>query len=156
MSNRAPRRLQASSERDLESRQIDGQDDDDTGVETTVDAVLPVESGSDGQEILLALADEDCQAILDATADTALSVPELADRCDLSLSTAYRKMDTLTRIGLVEEGTRIHHEGGDVSEYTRVAGNVMVQIAQTGDIKLQLTQHTCPSYLGSVESVESD
>jgi len=42
-----------------------------------------------------ALADPDCRAILGA-ADTAMTTSELADACDIALSTAYRKVERLS------------------------------------------------------------
>lgn len=156
-SDGSSRQLQAASDRDgVVSGQGDGPEASDTGLDGTEYAVLPVDPGSEGLELLLALADEDCQAILEATAEVALSAPELADRCDIARSTAYRKIDTLTRLGLVEEDTRLRPGGGDVSEYTHVAGNVVVRISQTGAVKLQHTRKAGPAALRATESVTSD
>lgn len=88
--------------------------------ETTID------DADDVQAILHALQDDDCRAVLDATGDTSLSASELAERCDLPLSTAYRKLETLTDAGLLTERTRLSPDGKHASEYIRAVDEVVV------------------------------
>jgi len=88
--------------------------------ETTVD------DEQDVQAILHALQDDDCRAVLDATDEAPLSASELADACDLPLSTTYRKLDTLTDVGLLAERTRLCPDGKHASEYVRVVDEVTV------------------------------
>ncbi|MEF8937207.1 MAG: helix-turn-helix domain-containing protein, partial [Halovenus sp.] len=57
--------------------------------------------------LLGALEDDDCRAILEATSEQALSTSELCEQCDLSTSSAYRKVDELTEVGLLEESVRL-------------------------------------------------
>lgn len=90
------------------------------------------------QTVLDALEDEDCRAILDATREDALSTNELSERCDLPLSTCYRKLDLLTEAGLLEERTRIRRSGKHVSEYVRLVDEVTVCLASDGGIELRL------------------
>jgi DNA-binding transcriptional ArsR family regulator len=91
--------------------------------ETTVDDVDEVET------ILDALHDDDCRAVLDATGEASLSASELADACDLPLSTTYRKLDTLTDAGLLAERTRLSPDGKHASEYVRAVDEVLVDAA---------------------------
>jgi DNA-binding transcriptional ArsR family regulator len=70
-------------------------------------------------DLLGALSDADCRAILDAAGDEALCAREVADRCDLPLSTTYRKLDRLTATGLLSERTRVEGSGRHASEYVR-------------------------------------
>ncbi|WP_435066948.1 helix-turn-helix domain-containing protein [Haloplanus sp. C73] len=88
--------------------------------ETTID------DADDVQAILHALQDDDCRAVLDATGERSLSASELAEQCDLPLSTAYRKLETLTDAGLLTEQTRLSPEGKHASEYARAVDEVVV------------------------------
>jgi len=83
-------------------------------------------------ELLSALDDDDCRAMLDATDDRALTASELADRTEVPLSTVYRKLDRLTAVGLLEERTRFRKSGNHSTEYVRAADDVDVSLAGGG------------------------
>jgi DNA-binding transcriptional ArsR family regulator len=85
-----------------------------------------VDDADEVQAILHALQDDDCRAVLDATGEASLSASELADACDLPLSTTYRKLDTLTETGLLAERTRLCPDGKHTSEYVRAVDEVLV------------------------------
>lgn len=78
-----------------------------------------------------ALADPDCRAILSA-AETAMTTGELADACDLALSTAYRKVERLSETPLLNEGVRFDPNGDHAAEYTRGATDATVELADGG------------------------
>ncbi|AXG07193.1 ArsR family transcriptional regulator [Haloplanus rubicundus] len=78
------------------------------------------------QAILYALQDDGCRAVLDATGEASMSANELADACDLPLSTTYRKLDTLTETGLLAERTRLCPDGKHTSEYVRAVDEILV------------------------------
>lgn len=82
-------------------------------------------------ELLAALADEDCRTLLQAAEREALSTSELSDACGLPLSTTYRKVDTLTEVGLFEEQIRLCRSGKHTSEYVRRIDDVWLSL--TGD-----------------------
>ncbi|AZQ13646.1 MULTISPECIES: helix-turn-helix domain-containing protein [Halorubrum] len=90
---------------------------------------------TDGDETLDntfdALADPDCRAILSA-ADTAMTTSELADACDLALSTAYRKVEQLSETPLLVEGVRFDPDGDHAAEYTRGATDATVELGDAG------------------------
>jgi DNA-binding transcriptional ArsR family regulator len=88
------------------------------------------------QAILDAIQDVDCRAILEATGDESLSASELSDRCELPLSTTYRKLDTLTDIGLLAERTRLCPDGKHASEYVRTVDDVRVSTGPDGDFEV--------------------
>lgn len=69
------------------------------------------------RDVLDAFDDEDCRAILAATAGESLTVSEITDVCDLPQSTAYRKVDTLVDAGLLAESLRIRRSGHHVRTY---------------------------------------
>ncbi len=87
-------------------------------------------------DLLTALDDPDCRAILDATGDEALSARELSECCDLPLSTTYRKLDWLTDVGLLSERTRVRPSGRHASEYARRVASVQVSL-DTGRLELR-------------------
>jgi DNA-binding transcriptional ArsR family regulator len=93
---------------------------DRTDRETTVDDDDAV------QAVLHALQDDDCRAVLDATDEEPLSASELAEACELPLSTTYRKLDELTEAGLLAERTRLCPGGKHASEYVRLVDEVLV------------------------------
>lgn len=78
-----------------------------------------------------ALADPDCRAILDA-ADTPMTTGELADACDLALSTAYRKVERLSETPLLVEGVRFDPDGDHAAEYGRGATDATIELTEDG------------------------
>jgi len=69
------------------------------------------------------LDDEHIRSILTATSETPLSATELSERCGVSTSSIYRRLDRLTDAGLIGEQTRPrsdgHHETVYVSRLDR-------------------------------------
>ncbi|ESP89954.1 winged helix-turn-helix domain-containing protein [Candidatus Halobonum tyrrellensis] len=88
--------------------------------------------------LLDALDDDDCRAVLRAVGDRALSTSEIADACDLPLSTAYRKVDALTEAGLLDERTRVRRSGRHASEYVRAAEAVVASFDGADGLDLRL------------------
>ncbi|MGQ3328755.1 helix-turn-helix domain-containing protein [Halorubrum sp. FL23] len=78
-----------------------------------------------------ALADPDCRAILGA-ADTAMTTSELAEACDIALSTAYRKVERLSETPLLVEGVRFDPDGDHAAEYTRGATDATIELGEEG------------------------
>ena len=87
--------------------------------------------------LMSALEDADCRAILEATSDEALAAAELCDACDLSSSTAYRKVDLLTEAGLLEESVRLSQSGTHTSEYSLAVSDLEIDLQ--GGVELTLT-----------------
>jgi len=105
------------------------------------DASRTVVEERDVQELLEVLEDADCRAIIGATDRDALSAKEISERCDLPLSSTYRKLDRLTDAGLLEERTRIRRSGKHPSEYVRVVEAVVVSL----DADMSLVTRSGPS-----------
>ncbi len=78
-----------------------------------------------------ALADPDCRAIL-SVADEPMTTSELAEACDIALSTAYRKVERLNATPLLTEGIRFDPDGDHASEYVRGVTDVAVELADDG------------------------
>ncbi|MFB6253530.1 MAG: helix-turn-helix domain-containing protein [Halobacteriaceae archaeon] len=102
-----------------------------------------IETEEEIQDILDILEDTDCRNILDKTSEKALSANEIAETLDLPLSTTYRKIRSLSEIGLLEEEFRIGQTGRHTSEYS----NKVNEIALSTDdcIKLTVTTHSSSS-----------
>ncbi|WP_435125539.1 helix-turn-helix domain-containing protein [Halobaculum sp. D14] len=84
------------------------------------------------QDVLDALGDPDCRAILRETTDP-MTATDLADACTISKSTLYRKLDLLSRASLVRESIEAGPDGGRVSRYERDVTDVTVSIDVDGD-----------------------
>jgi DNA-binding transcriptional ArsR family regulator len=106
------------------------------------DEPITFEDTEDVQRVLDVLDDAECRAILDATRDDPLTVGELADRCDLPQSTAYRKVDMLDDAGLLEESLRIRRSGKHVSEYACCVDDVTLDVGASEGIELTVTYST--------------
>lgn len=78
-----------------------------------------------------ALADGDCRAIL-AAATTPKTTSELAEACDIALSTAYRKVELLSETPLLAEGVRFDPNGDHAAEYVRDAADAAVELGDDG------------------------
>lgn len=93
------------------------------------------------ETVLGALEDGDCRAILEVTSEDSLTAGEVSDSLDLPLSTAYRKLDTLTEAGLLDEEIRLSRSGKHTSEYVRAVEDVEISMDPDG-IELRLV-HRC-------------
>jgi DNA-binding transcriptional ArsR family regulator len=91
----------------------------------------PVVDG-DVEELLTALEDADCRAVLEATGEEALSAAELGDCCDIPSSTVYRKVEQLTEAGLLEEQLRVRRSGKHTREYRRAVDQLSLTIGSEG------------------------
>lgn len=77
------------------------------------------------------LSDADCRAIL-GVAKTAMTTSEIADACDIALSTAYRKVERLSETPLLVEGVRFDPNGDHAAEYTRGATDATIELTDDG------------------------
>lgn len=97
-----------------------------------------VESESEVQDLLTALSDEGCHAILGATSDEALSAKELMEACELPRSTTYRKLEILTSAGLLETEIRLRPGQKPVEEYHQRVEDVAISITESGTPELRV------------------
>lgn len=99
-----------------------------------------VDADADVQRVLEALEDPDCRAILGATADEALSASEVADACDIPLSTTYRKLERLADADLLAEGLRLRRSGKHTTEYVRRVDDVVVSVGPNDGVELRVSE----------------
>lgn len=110
------------------------------GEETLADEPRIVASEEDIGSILTALDDADCRTILEELDDDVYrSASELSERCDVPLSTTYRKLELLEDAGLLEERLRIRPSGRHASEYARRVEGVRVAVDGDDGIALELS-----------------
>ncbi|ELY52379.1 ArsR/SmtB family transcription factor [Natronococcus jeotgali] len=110
------------------------------GEETLADEPRVVAGEEDIGSILTALDDADCRTILEELDDDAYrSASELSERCDVPLSTMYRKLELLEDAGLLEERLRIRQSGRHASEYARRVEGVRVAVDGDDGIALELS-----------------
>lgn len=98
-----------------------------------------VRTQSEITELLDVLDDEDCRAILVETGEEALSTKDIAERCDIPSSTAYRKVDRLVETGLLSDRIRICGSGSQTREYRRCIEHVEMGLGDDG-IELHLVR----------------
>lgn len=99
---------------------------------------LTIEDPGDVTEILTVLEDEESRSILAETSERAYSVNELAEECDIPLSTAYRKVDRLADSGMIEEQIRLSTSGKHTSEYRLAVSDIQIAIGGETGIELSL------------------
>jgi len=93
----------------------------------TADAADP-----DAERVLDALSDDDTRRILAACGGSPRTVNELAEECEVPLSSVYRKVETLVENGLLEERVRPRKRGRHPSEYGRAAEGVSLRFTDDG------------------------
>lgn len=85
------------------------------------------DTAPDLQALLDALDDPDCRAIL-RTLDRPMTTQELMDHCDLSQTTAYRKLDRLNEADLLDEQTEVRPDGHHTTRYERAFSGLVIEL----------------------------
>ncbi|WP_247728773.1 winged helix-turn-helix domain-containing protein [Halovivax limisalsi] len=111
-----------------------------TRIDRTRAELDPFDTEADVNDVLGAFEDPDCRSILTATTESARSASELAEDCDLPLSTTYRKLDRLTDAGLLEEGIRIRRSGKHTSEYSARLEEFVVSVTADDGVTISVTR----------------
>ena len=99
----------------------------------------PVEEPPDLQALLDALDDADARAII-TTIDEPATANEVSERCDIPLSTTYRKLDLLTDAGLLEEGTEIRSDGHHTTTYTVAFEEVRIALTDEQELAVKVAR----------------
>lgn len=125
------------------ARLSDAARDGATDAETRADGTAA--SGSDlspgaspsPSTVLDALNDEDCRRIL-SRLDDPLTAAEISDRCEIPLSTVYRKVERLADAALVEERTEIRSDGHHATAYVRDFEAATVRVTDGGEVDVEV------------------
>lgn len=101
---------------------------------------IVIDAEADMDSLLDILQDASCRDILKVTSEESLSANEISSRCNIPLSTTYRKLELLTDEGLLTEGTRLRRSGKHVSEYSRNVGDVTISVTDDGEFEMTVAQ----------------
>ncbi|MCU4925381.1 helix-turn-helix domain-containing protein [Halobacteria archaeon AArc-dxtr1] len=93
---------------------------------------------TDAQTVLDALQDDGCRAILEEAATEARTATELSNCCDIPMSTAYRKVESLADAGLLEAAVRINTSGKHPTEYRTCFDDVVISIVDEGQVSVSM------------------
>lgn len=78
------------------------------------------------------LNDDYARAIVRETSEEPKCARKLAEICDCSRQTVYRRLDRLTSVGLVDESTRCPPDGYDCQVYSASAPEVTIELREAG------------------------
>ncbi|MFC7059879.1 winged helix-turn-helix domain-containing protein [Halovenus salina] len=101
------------------------------------DNSLPSGDTPELQDVLDALDDPDCRAILRETTEP-MTANELVTACDIPRSTLYRKLELLSSASLVVEQETINPGGGRVTHYKQSFDDVIITMDDTGEFSVSI------------------
>lgn len=91
----------------------------------------------DPVDVFALLDDEYARSILAATSQTSMTATERSDQCEMSLSTAYRRTDSLEDPTLFETQTEIDPEGNHTTVYSVRLQRLTIELEDgTSDVRL--------------------
>lgn len=96
------------------------------------DHVVDVTEDPDPETVFALLADECSRTILVATTREPMTVHALADHCDASRSTVYRRVDRLESCGLLAETTEVDRAGHHRGRYEARLNRLVVDLSEEG------------------------
>ena len=91
----------------------------------------------DLQTVLDALDDEDCRRIIEVLS-APMTAKEISERCEMPLSTTYRKLDLLTEATLLSERTVIQSDGHHTTQYEVVFERVEIDLDEDHDVTVAI------------------
>ena len=83
------------------------------------------------------LDDQTARTVLRETSITALSASELADRCDASKQTVYRRLEQLESAELVTTQTRVRDDGHHDTVYQATLDRVSIRL-RNGELEFTI------------------
>lgn len=97
------------------------------------DPRIRAEPEPDLQDVLDALDDEDCRAIVRAL-DEPMTASEVSEACDIPMSTTYRKLELLSDASLLSEGTELRADGHHATRYEVNFDEVSVTLSEDREL----------------------
>jgi DNA-binding transcriptional ArsR family regulator len=83
------------------------------------------DEASSRQALFESLADPDCRSIV-AALDEPMTAREVAEQCDLSQTSSYRKLERLSDADMVEQRTDVRSDGHHTTQFVRDFSGVVV------------------------------
>ncbi|CAJ52077.1 ArsR/SmtB family transcription factor [Haloquadratum walsbyi] len=106
-------------------------------------------------DIFDVLASEDVRQILVATNVQSMSVKELADICDRSLATIYRRIQAMENYNLVSEEITRDADGTQYSEYKSELNEITISVEEGQlDININIEKDTVDQFAELIEDLE--
>ncbi|WP_436932169.1 helix-turn-helix domain-containing protein [Halosimplex halobium] len=93
----------------------------------------------DLQEVLDALDDPDCRAIVTALEEP-MTASEISEASDIPLSTTYRKLERLEEAQLLFEGTEIRPDGQHASIYEVDFEEVVIALTEEREFETEIAR----------------
>ena len=105
-----------------------------------------------------ALNDKKSRRILSETTQEALSAGEISDRCDIPLSTVYRKLEQLVDAGMLVERVRLSSYPDYTREYLLDVTALTVDIGDESGVSLVVSRRSPSSELSDqlTQSISAD
>jgi len=97
------------------------------------------DEGPELQDVLDALDDPDCRAIVTALEEP-MTASEISEASDIPLSTTYRKLDRLEEAQLLFEGTEIRPDGQHASIYEVDFEEVVIALTEERDFETDIAR----------------
>jgi DNA-binding transcriptional ArsR family regulator len=91
----------------------------------------------DPDDVFQALEDRTCREII-TELDEPKTVAEIAESCEIPLSTTYRKVERLDKASLVTQRTEIRHEGHHRARYRVNFATIIVLLSQDHSLELEI------------------
>lgn len=91
------------------------------------------------EEVLAALHDEDCRAIV-RTVEEPMTASEISEACDVPLSTTYRKLETMVEATLLEELTEIRSDGHHTTRYRLDFKEVSLSVSDDRRLDVEISR----------------
>nr|WP_226012046.1 winged helix-turn-helix domain-containing protein [Halomicrobium salinisoli] len=114
-----------------------------------------VSGDSDLAGLLDVLSDEYARSILAATSVRPMSAKQIAEECDMSGPTVYRRVERLREHDLVEEQTRVRVGGNDYNTYAATLSEFSLQLDE-GSFEATLEAAPPPEFPGQHEDDAAD
>ena len=109
----------------------------------------------DPDDIFDVLVSEDVRRILVATNVRSMSVKELADICDRSLATIYRRIQAMENYNLVSEEITRDADGTQYSEYKSELNEITISVEEGQlDININIEKDTVDQFAELIEDLE--
>nr|WP_218155548.1 helix-turn-helix domain-containing protein [Halomicrobium zhouii] len=106
-------------------------------------------------ELLDLLSDDYARAILAVTSVRPMSAKQIAEECDMSQPTVYRRAQRLTEFDLLEEQTHVRTGGNDYNVYAATLSEFSMQLAE-GSFEATVESSPPPAFPGDTEDDTAD
>jgi DNA-binding transcriptional ArsR family regulator len=90
------------------------------------------------EQVLDTIGDEHAREILAAISIEPRSAKELAEECDLSLPTVYRRIEVLEEHDLIEDRTLVADDGNHYKIYESNFDSTVISLEEEGEYKVRI------------------